>query len=227
MAYAFEKRIAREPERFGKGAIEGIMAPESANNAADQTGFIPTLTLGIPGTASMALMISVLMIHGIPPGPALVLERPELFWGLIMSFWIGNIILVFLNIPFIGPLHQDPDDPRQDPLSVGADLHLHRRLQRQLQRHRHLGAAGLRGRRLFHALLRLSPAPLILGFVLAPLMEIHLRRSLLLSGGDLTLFVSRPISGTILAFTLLVLALAVWASLRQKRPLALPATDPS
>ncbi|MDO5528279.1 MAG: tripartite tricarboxylate transporter permease, partial [Paracoccus sp. (in: a-proteobacteria)] len=102
MAYAVEKRVAKEPERFGKGAIEGIMAPESANNSADQTSFIPTLSLGIPGSPTMALMLGALMIHGIAPGPSLVTEQPALFWGLIMSFWIGNVMLVILNVPLIG-----------------------------------------------------------------------------------------------------------------------------
>ena len=102
MSYAIEKRISKSPERFGKGAIEGIMAPEAANNAADQTAFIPTLSLGVPGSATMALMLGVLMIHGVAPGPNLISSQPELFWGLIMSFWVGNLILLLLNIPLIG-----------------------------------------------------------------------------------------------------------------------------
>ncbi|MFA5580676.1 MAG: tripartite tricarboxylate transporter permease, partial [Paracoccaceae bacterium] len=102
LAYAVEKRSSREPERFGKGAIEGIMAPESSNNASDQTAFIPTLSLGIPGSATMALMLGALMIHGITPGPGLITGEPQLFWGLIMSFWIGNLMLVVLNVPLIG-----------------------------------------------------------------------------------------------------------------------------
>jgi TctA family transporter len=99
MSYAVEKRVSREPERFGKGAIEGVVAPESANNAADQTAFIPTMSLGIPGSATMALMLGALMIHGISPGPNLITEQPALFWGLVMSFWIGNVLLVILNLP--------------------------------------------------------------------------------------------------------------------------------
>jgi putative tricarboxylic transport membrane protein len=102
MAYAVEKKVSKEPERFGKGAIEGIMAPEAANNAADQTAFIPTLTLGIPGNVIMALMIGALTIHGIVPGPQFMVQRPDMFWGLIMSFWIGNVLLLVLNIPLIG-----------------------------------------------------------------------------------------------------------------------------
>ncbi|HSP24346.1 MAG TPA: tripartite tricarboxylate transporter permease, partial [Saliniramus sp.] len=102
IAYAIEKRVSRDPGRFGKGAIEGIMSPESANNAAAQTAFIPTLTMGIPGSATMALMLGALMIHGITPGPALMTEHPDIFWGLIASFWIGTVMLVLLNIPLIG-----------------------------------------------------------------------------------------------------------------------------
>src|SRR5690606_25764590 len=102
MSYALEKQISREPQRFGKGAIEGLCAPEAANNAADQTAFIPTMPLGIPGSATMALMLGVLMIHGITPGPTVMVQHPEMFWGLVMSFWIGNLILLLLNIPLIG-----------------------------------------------------------------------------------------------------------------------------
>ncbi len=102
MAYAVEKRVSKTPERFGKGAIEGIVAPETANNSADQTAFIPTLTLGIPGSATMALMLGALMVHGIQPGPTLIVQQPALFWGLIMSFWIGNLLLLVLNLPLIG-----------------------------------------------------------------------------------------------------------------------------
>lgn len=102
MSYALEKRVSRHPEKFGKGAIEGLMGPEAANNAADQTAFIPTLTLGIPGTPTMAIILGVLMVHGITPGPNLVVQRPDLFWGLVMSFWIGNLMLLVLNIPLIG-----------------------------------------------------------------------------------------------------------------------------
>src|SRR5690606_2496548 len=102
LSYALEKSISKTPERFGNGAVEGIMSPEAADNSAEMTSFIPTLALGVPGSASMALMLGVLMIHGIQPGPGLINDEPQVFWGLIMSFWIGNVILVFLNIPLIG-----------------------------------------------------------------------------------------------------------------------------
>src|SRR5690606_7667693 len=102
VSYSVERKVADDPSRFGKGAIEGLVAPETANNAADQTAFIPTMTLGIPGSATMAIMLGVLIMNGITPGPSLISNQPELFWGLIMSFWIGNVALVLLNIPMIG-----------------------------------------------------------------------------------------------------------------------------
>src|ERR687891_284036 len=101
-AYALEKKSSKEPQRFGRGAVEGVAAPESANNAGAQTSFIPMLTLGIPGNAVMALMIGALTIHGIQPGPQIMVERPNLFWGLIASMWVGNAFLVILNLPLIG-----------------------------------------------------------------------------------------------------------------------------
>src|SRR5690606_20181324 len=102
LSYALEKKVSRQPERFGSGAIEGVAGPETANNAAAQTSFIPTLTLGIPGSATMALIIGALMLHGITPGPRLMADHPELFWSLIASFFIGNVMLVILNVPLIG-----------------------------------------------------------------------------------------------------------------------------
>lgn len=217
MAYAVEKRVADDPSRFGKGAVEGIMAPEAANNAADQTALIPTLTLGIPGTASMAIIIAVLMIHGITPGPTLVLQRPELFWGLVMSFWIGNIMLVVLNIPLIGLFIKVlliPRDILYPSILMFICIGVYSVSYNVLDIWVVFVAGGVG---YFMRLCGYSPAPLILGFVLGPLMEVHLRRSLLLSGGDLTLFVTRPISGTILAVTLVILALAIWSSRRQAR----------
>nr|WP_024306350.1 tripartite tricarboxylate transporter permease [Pseudomonas sp. P818] len=209
LAYATERRLAREPERFGKGAIEGIVAPESANNAADQTAFIPTLALGIPGSATMALMLGALMIHGIAPGPQLMAEQPSLFWGLVISFWIGNLLLVILNVPLIGlwvrllmvPYHllfpavlmfvcigtYSVNHSAFDVLVVTL-----------------FGAFGYAMR-----VLGFPAAPLLLGFVLGPMMEEHFRRAMLLSRGDFMTFVERPISATVLAFTVLVLLLGL------------------
>ncbi|MBD9397426.1 tripartite tricarboxylate transporter permease [Pseudomonas sp. PDM11] len=209
MAYAVERRVAKQPERFGKGAIEGIMAPESANNAADQTSFIPTLALGIPGSATMALMLGALMIHGIAPGPQLMTDQPSLFWGLVMSFWIGNVLLVILNVPLIGlwvRLLMVPykllfpavlmficigtysvNNSAFDVLLVVV-----------------FGAIGYGMR-----VLGFPAAPMLLGFVLGPMMEEHFRRAMLLSRGDFSTFIDRPISATVLAFTVFVLLLGL------------------
>jgi TctA family transporter len=219
MAYALEKKIARDPSRFGKGAVEGVVAPEAANNAADQTAFIPTLTLGIPGNVIMALMIGALTIHGIVPGPQLMVQRPEMFWGLIMSFWIGNVLLVILNIPLIGvwirilavPYHLmypailmfvciGVYSVNNSPFDVILVMVF--------------GAVGYVMR-----LLELQPAPLLLGFVLGPLMEENLRRALLISRGDFAVFIDRPISAVIMALTAMLLVWAVYdANRKQLRP---------
>nr|WP_165284725.1 tripartite tricarboxylate transporter permease [Pseudomonas sp. ZH-FAD] len=216
MAYAIERRVAKQPERFGKGAIEGIMAPEAANNAADQTSFIPTLALGIPGSATMALMLGALMIHGIAPGPQLMTEQPSLFWGLVMSFWIGNVLLVILNVPLIGlwvRLLMVPytllfpavlmficigtfsvNNSYFDVLLVVL-----------------FGAIGYGMR-----VLGFPAAPLLLGFVLGPMMEEHFRRAMLLSRGDFTTFIDRPISATVLGLTVFVLLLGLRPLFKRK-----------
>ena len=217
MAYAMEKRVSDEPERFGKGAIEGIMAPEASNNSADQTSFIPTLSLGIPGSPTMALMLGALMIHGITPGPSLVNEEPQLFWGLIMSFWIGNIILVVLNVPLIGvwvrmltiPYHLlypavlmficiGTYSVNQSSFEVWLVVFF--------------GLVGF-----FMRIFDFPAAPLLLGFVLGPLMEEHLRRAMLLSRGDFMTFIDRPISATVMALTVLLLVWGVISSMRHKK----------
>lgn len=219
MAYAVEKRVSRDKSRFGKGAIEGIMAPESANNAADQTSFIPTMALGIPGSPTMALMLGALIIHGITPGPQLMTEQASLFWGLIMSFWIGNVLLVILNVPLIGlwvrvlliPYHLlypavlmficiGVYTVNNNPFDVGLVLFF--------------GALGYLLR-----LLEMPTAPVLLGFVLGPLMEEHFRRAMLISRGDVMVFLERPISGTVLAITALLLLWSAWSSFRQSRRL--------
>jgi len=216
-AYAVEKNIAKDPSRFGKGAIEGVVAPEAANNACDQTAFIPTMTLGIPGTATMALIIGALMIQGIAPGPQLVTEKPELFWGLIMSFWIGNIMLVILNVPLIGIWIKLLAVPYHilypvimTLICIGAysinnnpwDIWV-------------VAVFGIVG--YGFRLLDLPPAPLILGYVLGPLLEEYLRRALLLSRGSFWPLVERPISGTMFAATALLLVWALYATMRGRR----------
>jgi len=205
IAYAVERRVTREPERFGKGAIEGIMAPEAANNAADQTSFIPTLALGIPGSPTMALMLGVLIIHGIAPGPQLVTEQPALFWGLIMSFWIGNILLVILNVPLIGLWVRLLTVPY--PILFPAVLMFIcigtfsvNNSAFDVMLVLVFGGFGYICR-----LLAFPPAPLLLGFVLGPLLEEHFRRAMLLSRGSFSTFIDRPISATLLAIAALIL----------------------
>ena len=217
IAYAVEKRTAREPERFGKGAIEGIMAPESANNSADQTSFIPTLALGIPGSPTMALMLGVLIIHGIAPGPSLMTVEPALFWGLIMSFWIGNILLVLLNVPLIGLWVRLLKIPY--PLLYPAVLmficigtYSVNNSPFDVMAVMVFGALGYVFR-----LLSFPPAPLLLGFVLGPLLEEHFRRAMLLSRGDPMTFVERPISGTLLGIAAVILIWTMFGALRRHR----------
>ena len=217
LSYAIEKRVSRDPERFGKGAIEGIMAPEAANNAADQTAFIPTLSLGVPGSATMALMLGVLMIHGVAPGPQLISDQPELFWGLIMSFWIGNVLLLILNIPLIGLWVRMLTIPYHilfpavlTFICIGAYTSGFSNLNVWMVAL--FGALGYLMR-----IFGFPGAPLLLGFVLGPLMEEHFRRAMLLSRGDFMTFFERPISGVIMALTGLILVWGVWTSERGKK----------
>ncbi|SFR01436.1 tripartite tricarboxylate transporter permease [Poseidonocella sedimentorum] len=216
MAYAIEKQVAKDPSRFGKGAIEGICAPEAANNAADQTAFIPTLTLGIPGSATMAIMLGALMIHGINPGPGLMTEHPDLFWGLVMSFWIGNLLLVLLNVPMIGlwvrlllvPYHLL--FPAVLMFICIGTYTVHNNVA-DVWMVAFFGALGYLMR-----YLSLPAAPLLLGFVLGPLMEEHFRRAMLLSRGDFMTFVDRPISSAVMFLTATLLLWTVWSTLRIK-----------
>jgi TctA family transporter len=216
-SYALEKKISRHPERFGKGAIEGVAGPESANNAGAQTSFIPMLTLGIPGNATMALMAGALMIHNIQPGPQVMTGNPELFWGLVASMWIGNLMLVVLNLPLIGMWVKLLTVPYRflypailsfcaiGIYSIGNNTF-------DIYQAALFGLFGY----VLH-LLECPPAPLLLGSILGPMMEENLRRALLISGGDAWVFVRRPISaGLLLAATALVVVLALPA-LRSKR----------
>ncbi len=216
MAYAVEKRVSKTPERFGKGAIEGIMGPEAANNAADQTAFIPTLTLGIPGSVTMALMLGVLMIHGITPGPNMIAQQPSLFWGLVMSFWIGNLMLLVLNIPFVGlwvRLLSIPYHLMFPAVLVFIAIGTYS-LSNSAFDVWSVAFFGLLG--YFMRWARLSPAPLLLGFVLGPMMEEHFQRAMLLSRGDFGTFITRPISGVLLGITALILIWSVWGGWKAK-----------
>jgi putative tricarboxylic transport membrane protein len=214
-SYALEQRIAHDPSRFGKGAIEGITGPESANNAADQTAFIPTLTLGIPGTATMALILGVMMVHGIQPGPRLMTERPEVFWGLVMSFWIGNLFLLLLNIPLIGLFVRILQIP-SSYLFPGIIAFIS------------VGVLSIRNNpfdvvvvAMFSLLgyamrvLRLPPAPLLLGFVLGPMLEENFRRAMTFSRGQFDIFFASTISASFLIGCVALVLYSVWKARRR------------
>src|SRR5512133_47913 len=205
-AYTLEKKVARPPRQFGYGDIRGVAAPESANNAGAQTSFIPMLTLGIPGNPTMAMMIGALMIHGIAPGPRVMTDRPGLFWGLIASMWLGNLMLVVLNLPMVGVwvrLLRVPYRLLYPAIiafcCVGAYTINNKPFDLFV-----LGFFAIFG----YVALKLDcePAPLILGFVLGPMMEENLRRALLISRGDPMVFLQEPIS---LAFLLVAAGLLV------------------
>jgi len=216
-AYALEKKVSKHPDEFGHGAVEGVAGPESANNAGAQTSFIPMLTLGIPGNAVMALMIGALTIHGIQPGPQIMTERPNVFWGMIASMWLGNLMLVIINLPLIGMWVQLLKVPyRFLFLSIllfcGIGVYTVNNAPAAVMLAAFFGVAG-------YVFMRLDcePAPMILGFVLGPLMEENLRRAMRISGGDPMIFVNRPISlGLLIAAAVLVLLVAIPA-IRSKR----------
>lgn len=216
LSYAVEKKVAKDPSRFGNGAIEGVTAPEAANNAAAQTAFIPTLSLGIPGDAVMALMLGALIIHGIQPGPLLMTQEPELFWGLIVSFGIGNIMLMILNIPMIGiwvSILRIPYYVLYPAILVFISLGVYSVNNNTFDVFM-VAALGVFGYAL--AVLKFEVAPLLLGFVLGPMMEENLRRALLLSRGDMGTFIDRPISAGFLAFGLALILWTAFSALKRK-----------
>ena len=216
-SYALEKKISKTPERFGKGAIEGVAGPESANNAGAQTSFIPMLTLGIPTTPVMALMVAAMMIHNIQPGPQVMSSNPALFWGLIASMWIGNLMLVVLNLPLIGIWIK--------LLSVP-----YRVLFPAILLFCCVGAYSINNN-VFDVFMTIpfailgylfkkfdcEPAPLLLGFVLGKLMEEFLRRAMTISRGDATVFFTRPLSASLLVLAILLLAVVFLPSIAKKR----------
>jgi TctA family transporter len=216
-AYTLEKKLAKDPSRFGKGAIEGVAAPESANNAAAQTSFIPLLTLGIPSNPVMALMIGAMIIHGIQPGPQIMTAKPELFWGMIASMWVGNFLLVVLNLPLIGLWVK--------LLSVDYKF-----LYPAILLFCCIGVYSINNATMDVFLTALfgfigyifikfdtEPAPLLLGFVLGPMMEENLRRALLLSRGSPSVFFERPISLTLLILSAALLIIVMLPNISKKR----------
>ncbi|MPT24607.1 MAG: tripartite tricarboxylate transporter permease, partial [Starkeya sp.] len=216
-AYSIEKKISRHPERFGKGAIEGVAGPESANNAGAQTSFIPMLTLGIPSNPVMALMIGALIIQGIVPGPNVVNEQPNLFWGIIASMWIGNFMLVVLNLPLIGIWVRLLTVPYHIlfPLIVSfCCIGVYSVNNNAIDVYT-MALFGVVG----YVLVKLDcePAPLLLGFIIGPMLEEYLRRAMLISRGDPTVFFTRPISATMLGLAMLALIIVLLPSVRKKR----------
>jgi TctA family transporter len=227
VTYAVEKRLHKHPEQFGKGAIEGVAGPEAANNAAVQTSFIPTLTLGIPGDAVMAMILAVLMIHGIEPGPKLISGRPDLFWGLIVSFLIGNVMLLVINIPLIRiwiAVLAVPYSILFPAIVVFMCIGVYS-INYAVTDILVLLAAG--GFGYLMILLRLPPAQLVLGLILGPLIEEHFRRAMQLVRGDFLALFHRPISATLLGLCILMLLWAVLAFLRGKGAAAKPGNEPA
>jgi TctA family transporter len=216
-AYGLEKKVSKRPQEFGKGAVEGVAGPESANNAAAQTSFIPLLTLGIPPNAVMALMVGAMTIHNIQPGPQVMTSNPALFWGLIASMWVGNLMLVVLNLPLIGmwiKLLTVPYRLLYPAILLFCCIGVYSLSNSTFDVYV-TATFGLLG--YVFAKLECEPAPLILGFVLGPLMEENLRRAMLLSRGDPTVFLTRPISLGMLIAAACLLLLIVAPNIRRKR----------
>ena len=216
-AYALAKKTSKHPEEFGKGAIEGVAAPEAANNAAAQTSFIPMLTLGIPSNGVMALMIGAMLIKGIQPGPNVMSAQPALFWGVIVSMWIGNLFCLILNLPLVGLWARLVSVPYHllFPVIVGICC---------------IGAFSINNKvfdvelMVFFSIIGVifskldcEPAPLLLGFVVGPMFEENLRRALVVSRGDPMIFIERPISATLLAIVLVILLLPLLPAINKKR----------
>ena len=221
VAYAAEKKISKTPERFGHGAIEGVAAPEASTHSSVQGDFIPTMSLGIPGDAVMALLLGALIIHGITPGPRLIVEHPDIFWGLIASFWIGNLVLIILNVPMIGIWVKMLMIPykylfpsalfficigvfaeKNSLYDVGVTLFF-----------------GVFGYLLL--MLKFEPAPILLGFVLGPRFEENFRRALIISRGDMNTFIDRPISAVFLGLCALLVTAQIYVRLRPKKKASL------
>jgi len=217
VSYAVEKRISKHPQEFGKGAIEGVAAPESANNSAAQGAFIPLLTLGIPANVVMAILLGALMIHNITPGPMLVKEHPQLFWGVISSMYMGNAMLLLLNLPLIGLWVQLLRVPYSIlfPLIlficlIGAYVINNSVIDVALMLI--FGVAGYLMRKFEY-----EPAPLVLAYVLSPMLENALRQSLILSSGSFGIFMNRPISASCLIAAAVLLLSSLLPMIRKKR----------
>ncbi|UDF37695.1 UNVERIFIED_ORG: tripartite tricarboxylate transporter permease [Shinella sp. XGS7] len=224
-AYTLEKKLAKDPSKFGRGAIAGVAGPESANNAGAQTSFIPLLTLGIPANPVMALMVGAMIIQGIVPGPNVAAEQPTLFWGIIASMWIGNLMLVVLNLPLIGlwvKLLTVPYYVLFPIIMAFCSIGVYSVNSNVFDLYA-VALFGLGGYLLVK--LRCEPAPLLLGFVLGPLLEENLRRAMILSRGDPTTFMSRPLSASLLIAAALMVVVVMLPSIKNKREEAFKEED--
>ncbi|HXF65221.1 MAG TPA: tripartite tricarboxylate transporter permease [Burkholderiales bacterium] len=216
-SYMVEKKLSKDPSRFGRGAIEGVAGPESANNADAQCKFIPTLTLGIPASAVMALMLGALTIQGIAPGPQVMTQKPDLFWGLVASMWIGNLMLVVLNLPLVGMwvmLLKVPYRLLFPAIMAFSCIGIYSVNNSSFEIYLTalfgiIGFAWLK--------MECPPAPMLLGFVLGPLMEENLRRALLISRGDPSVFFTRPISLGFIIATVLIIIIMIAPAVRARR----------
>jgi putative tricarboxylic transport membrane protein len=216
-SYALEKRLAQDRSRFGRGAIEGVAGPEAANNAGAQTAFIPLLTLGIPPNAVMALMVGAMTIHGIIPGPQVITSRPDLFWGMVTSMWIGNLALLAINLPLIGlwvRLLRVPYHLMFPAILIFCCIGIYS-INNRPGDVLLMAGFGLAGYGLFK--FGFEPAPLLLGFVLGKLLEEKLRQALVLSRGSFLTFVTRPVSCGLLLVAVAVLAIALLPSVGKRR----------
>jgi TctA family transporter len=216
-AYSIEKKISKNRDQFGKGAIEGVAAPESANNAGAQTSFIPMLTLGIPSNPVMALMVGAMIIQGIQPGPSVISEQPALFWGIIASMWLGNFMLLVLNLPLVGFWVKMITIPYQllfPAILVFCGIGVFS-LNNSTFDIYFMALFGVLG--YLFSKLGCEPAPMLLAFILGPLMEEYLRRAMLLSRGNPLVFVQRPISLTLLVLAVLAMCTVLIPALGKKR----------
>lgn len=220
-AYALEKRVAKDPSQFGKGALAGVAAPEAANNAGAQMSFIPLLTLGIPANVTMALMAGAMLMQGIQPGPSVIQEQPQLFWGLVVSMWIGNLVLVALNLPMVGlwvKLLSIPYEYLYPAIVVFCCVGVYSLSNSSFDIYV-MVAFGFMG----YVLKRLGaePAPFIMGMILGPMMEEFLRRSMQLSRGDPMIFVYRPLSAALLLVAVAAIVAVAIPSIRKQKDVAL------
>jgi len=221
VSYSVERRLSKHPERFGQGAIEGVAGPESANNSATSGAFVPMLALGLPSGAVPAIMLAAMMIHGIAPGPLLIQQQPQLFWGVIASMYVGNVVLLLLNLPFVGlfvNILRIPYAYLYPSILAFATIGVYA-VNNSVVDVWIMGAAGLLG----YVLRKLDfeIAPIILGLVLAPMLELNFRQSLAMSAGSYGIFFTRPIAGVMLLIAILLLVLGLRSIFtRRARPVA-------